>query len=146
MKRIALLIIIMCFSCQEKHKSNHCSEIEKSYDSLLKSKKEIDKIPFNRFSNILNMETGTAKDSILIAKYQTIMGNDSLVDLYIWDRIHTINQNMTQLNVYNSFKGVYRLKQIHNKKYAQLTKIIIKKDSCYLFKGENLLIKKNLNS
>ncbi|WP_156032986.1 hypothetical protein [Sediminibacter sp. Hel_I_10] len=92
------------------------------------------------------METGTAKDSILIAKYQTIMGNDSLVDLYIWDRIHTINQNMTQLNVYNSFKGVYRLKQIHNKKYAQLTKIIIKKDSCYLFKGENLLIKKNLNS
>lgn len=139
-KIIALITIVFCFSCEEKQKTNPCSEIEKKHDSLLKLKIDNDKTTLHRFFKILNKENGTTKDSVLITEYEDIKGKDSLIDLYIWDRIHTINQNITKLNVYDEFKGTYILKPNHNKKYAQATKVKIENDSCYVFKDNYLII------
>lgn len=132
-------MIFTCFSCQEKHVNNSCTVIEQKYDSILNLNKELKSTIFYKFYNILNEEKNTTIDSLLIKDYKNLEGKDSLIDLYIWDRIHSINQNITKLNVYKEFKGTYILKPIHNKKYAQATKIKIDNDSCYIYYRNYLL-------
>ncbi len=140
MKKLIIIIIFTCFSCQEKQVNISCTEIEKKYDSILNLNKEFKSTTFYKFYNILNEEKGITIDSLLIKDYKNLEGKDSLINLYIWDRIHSINQNITKLNVYKEFKGTYLLKPNHNKKYAQATKIKIYNDSCYIYKYNDLLI------
>lgn len=66
MKKLIILILAICFSCQKKQIANPCIEIEKKYDSLLNLKKANDKMSFNKFYNILSKENGEPNDSILI--------------------------------------------------------------------------------
>ncbi len=140
MKNIIIVIIITCFSCKEKQVTNPCLNIEKKYDSILNLNQEYKNAAIYEFYNILIKEKGSDLDSTLISDYKNLEGKDSLIDLYIWDRIHTINQNITKRNVYEEFKGTYLLKPNHNKKYAQVTKIKIINDSCYVYKYNDLLI------
>ncbi len=112
--------------------------MEIKYDSILNLNKELTNTTFYKFYNILNKEKNTAIDSLLIEDYKNLQGKDSLIDLYIWDRIHSINQNITKLNVYKEFKGTYILKPNHNKKYAKVTKIKIGNDSCYIYYRSDL--------
>lgn len=135
-------MIFVCFSCQKRQTtSSNCVELEKKYDSVLELNKSYDELSFNRFFNVLKKEKKNIQDTILIKQYKDLMGSDSLLDMYIWDRIHTINQNTNQLNAYSLFKGTYFLKPNYNEKYAQVTKIVLDKDSCYLYKSNDLVLK-----
>ncbi len=139
-KLIVIIVVLVCFSCQEKQVINPCSEIEKKYDSILSLNEGYESTSIYKFYNILIKETGTALDSLLIKDYKNLEGKDSLINIYVWDRIHTINQNITKLNVYEEFRGTYLLQPNHNKKYAQATKVIIDNDSCYIYKYKSLII------
>lgn len=140
MKKLIMIIIFICFSCQEKQVNISCTKIEKKYDSILNKNEEFKSTTIFKFYKILSKEKGTPIDSLLIEDYKNLKGKDSLIDLYIWDRIHTTNQNIMKFNVYKEFKGTYVLKSYHNKKYAQATKIKIDNDSCYIFKYNDLLV------
>jgi hypothetical protein len=142
MKKLVYIITMLVFllSCDNKQKTNPCLDIEKRYDSVVDLQAEYENSIVYKFYKILIKEKGTASDSILIKDYKSLEGKDSLINLYIWDRVHTINQNITKLNVYEEFKGTYLLKPNHNKKYAQATKIKIDKDSCYIYKYNNLIV------
>jgi hypothetical protein len=141
--KILILLIIVLSSCQEKETNDKCESIERKYDSILNFNKEYKNTSIYKFHEILNKEKGTSLDTILINDYKNLIGRDSLINLYIWDRIHSINQKTTKINIYEDFKGTYLLKPNHNKKYAQATKIIIDNDSCYLYKNRDLIISNN---
>ncbi|WP_452219000.1 hypothetical protein [Lacinutrix undariae] len=150
MKNILLILIItVCFSCEKIQTDTTCLQVNKKYDSILKINQKHDNLLINKFYHIQKKEKGNVLDTLLINDYKSIQGQDDLIDLYIWDRIHTINQSTTQYNVYKEFEGIYVLKPNHNKKHAQITKIEIKNDSSYLFKDKKLLISntfKTINS
>jgi len=150
MKNILLILIItVCFSCKQKQTDTPCLLVNKKYDSILKKNQKHNNLLINKFYHIQKKEKGNVLDTLLINDYKSIQGQDDLIDLYIWDRIHTINQSTTQFNVYKEFEGIYVLKPNHNKKHAQITKIEIKNDSSYLFKDKKLLISntfKTINS
>lgn len=133
------------FSCGEKKEVNHCVDIQKKYDSLLRISKINELKSINQFYKILEKEKNTLQDTLLINSYKSLIENDNLIDLYIWDRINTINKRTNKINVYNSFTGDYYLKPNHNKQYAQLTKISIKNDSCFLYKKNRLILKKEFS-
>lgn len=142
---LSFILAVFFFSCQEKQADNPCLKITKEKDSLLNLKLVNDKLPLLQFYNILNKEKGKPIDSILINDYKSIIGKDSLIDLYVWDRIHTINQIVTETDVYLAFKGTYLLKPNHNKKYSKITKVEIINDSCYLYKSDRFILKEAFN-
>ena len=145
MKKIIVLIFMTCFACQQSKVSNKCLSVERERDSLSKLNEIYENMPIFKFYNILSREKGTASDSILINDYNDLEGKDSLLNLYVWDRINTINQNITKINGYREFQGTYLLKHNHNKKYAQLTKVKVENDSCYLFKYGNIVHRDRFN-
>lgn len=145
MKKLIIIILTVCFSCKEKQTVNTCEVLERKHDSLFNKQKELENKVFFKFYNVLQKENGSLNDTILIASYNSLIGQDSLIDLYLWDRIHTIKQNINKSDVYETFKGTYSIKPIHNKDYVQATKIVIRNDSCFVYKQNNLIVKQRFN-
>lgn len=145
-KLIYLIILIFSISCNTKVENNkECESLKKKYDSILKQNKSYEKLSFLKFQNILSKEKNKVSDTILIKDYMALLNKNELLELYIWDRIYSINNNTNKINVVKDFEGVYLLKPNQNKKYAQITSIKIKKDSCFLFKNKNLVITDKIN-
>jgi hypothetical protein len=141
MKRyIVILVVIFCFSCEEKQRTQPFLEIEKKYDSVLSLNSEYINSTIFKFHNILSKENGSSLDSLLIDDYKSLQGNDSLIDFYITERINTINFNSYKIDVLKKYKGKYLLKKVYNSKYAEATNILISNDSCFIFKGKNLVV------
>jgi hypothetical protein len=141
MKRyIVILVVIFCFSFEEKQRTQPFLEIEKKYDSVLSLNSEYINSTIFKFHNILSKENGSSLDSLLIDDYKSLQGNDSLIDFYITERINTINFNSYKIDVLKKYKGKYLLKKVYNSKYAEATNILISNDSCFIFKGKNLVV------
>ncbi|MBO3118071.1 hypothetical protein J4050_15065 [Winogradskyella sp. DF17] len=137
-KRIALIAIILCLSCQEKQKANHCLEIEKKYDSLLNINYNYISSPFYKFHKIYQQEKQSLDDTILIPKYKSIIGTDTIVNLYIDARINTISQLKTKKEILNSFIGKHFLKARYSNHDRYVTSVKITNDSCFIYKDNNL--------
>lgn len=137
-KIIALLTIISCFSCQEKQKITPCLEIEKKYDSLRIINTNYKSSSFYKFYEIYIQEKQSLEDTILIAKYQSINSNDEVVDLFIDERINTISQKKTKIEVLNNFIGNHNLKGGYSNHDRYVTSIKITNDSCFIYKDKKL--------
>ncbi|QHI34986.1 hypothetical protein IMCC3317_03320 [Kordia antarctica] len=133
------IILLFCFACQQKQNKTTCEDLEKKVDSLTSLYADYEKSPIYKFYHILSKEKRTKVDTALIEEYRRLIGKDELVDLYIWDRIHTINTNDHIGNIIEAFEGTYILKPNHNKKSAKITSIEISKDSCFLYKIKKLV-------
>lgn len=136
---MAIITIVFCFSCQKKQKTNPCSEIEKKYDSILKLNNSYNSSPFYKFHEIYKSEKQSLADTVLIPKYQSIIGKDEIVDLYIDFRINTISQFKTKKEILKSFIGKHNLKPRYKKYDRYVTSVKINDDSCFIFKGEKLI-------
>lgn len=135
-KYIVILVVIFCFSCEEKQRTQPCLEIEKKYDSILKMNNEFVSSPFYKFHDVYISEKGDVSDTILISKYKDIISNDDVLKVYIDSRIETITNNYSFNEVMNIYEGIYRLKNYNSStKDADFTSIEIKSDSCFLYKN-----------
>lgn len=145
-KTFLLLFIIIVSSCNhnEQMLSSEKEILKKEVDSLteLISKSE-NKVGLN-FIKLLEKETQTDSDSILIPEYKKLLGQNEIFDIYIWDRIQTISNLNNYNQIVSEFSGTYRLKPIHNDKYARVNIIKIKNDSCFLFKNTELIASEKL--
>jgi len=139
---LTLFTFFFCLSCDDKERDSHCSVLQDKYDSIMALNNEYENSEIQKFYGILKREKGTLKDSVLINDYNKIKGKDSLLNLYIWDRIHTINQKVNVINVYEKFKGTYLLKPNHKQKHTKITAIKIENDSCFIYKS-NILVNKD---
>lgn len=135
-KIIAFITIVFCFSCQEKQKTNPCLEIEKKYDSLLEQNSSYDSSPFYKFHEIYKNEKQSLADTLLIPNYQSIIGKDEIVDLYIDLRINTISKLKTKQEILKSFIGKHNLKPRYKKYDRYVTSVKINNDSCFIFEDE----------
>jgi hypothetical protein len=139
MKKLLMIILATCLSCQEKQSTNLCLETEKKYDSLLIIKKRNEEAPFIKFYDVLRKEKGKLQDSLLINEYNNLKGKDSLIDFYISERINTINYSVFKFDVLEEYKGKYLLGKTYNINYSEVTNILISNDSCFIFKGKNIV-------
>jgi hypothetical protein len=138
-KNLIISVILICFSCKEKQIKIPCQEIEKKYDSIISLEMSYKNAPFNQFYNILSKENGSLLDTLLINDYKNLKGKDSLIDFYISERINTINFNSYKIDILKQYEGKYVLKKVYNLKNPEYTNILISSDSCFIFKGKNLI-------
>jgi hypothetical protein len=138
-KILIISVILICFSCEEKQDKNPCQEIENKYDSIISLEMSYKSAPFNQFYNILSKENGSLLDTLLINDYKNLKGKDSLIDFYISERINTINFNSYKIDILKQYEGKYLLKKVYNLKHSVATNILISNDSCFIFKGKNLI-------
>lgn len=138
---IYTFLIVTCFiSCQ----NNKGDGFEKNLQQIKRDtiqNSEQKKTVGCEFYELLTKENGNISDTILIKDYKMLLNKNELFNMYIWDRINTISQSINTFDVYADFEGTYLLKPNHNKQNAQATKVVIKNDSCYLYKANNLIIK-----
>ncbi|MBC8755859.1 hypothetical protein H2O64_14370 [Kordia sp. YSTF-M3] len=135
----SFIILLFCFACQQKQNDNSCEDLQGKIDSLTALHADFENSAMYKFYNILSKEKGESIDTSLIKEYTSLIGKDELVDLYIWDRIHTINTNTNKNNIIERFTGIYILKPNHNAKDAKVTSIRIQEDSCFIYKNKKLL-------
>ncbi|MFK7749119.1 MAG: hypothetical protein AB8B65_12060 [Kordia sp.] len=135
----ALTVLLACFACQQKQVDHSCEDLEQKIDSLSAVYADFESSPVYKFHTILSKEQNSSIDTTLIQDYKKLIGKDKLVDLYIWDRIHTINTNAHKNKIVEDFAGVYVLKPNHNEKEAKVTEIKIQKDSSFMYKNKMLV-------
>jgi len=133
------IILLFCFACQQKQNNNSCEDLEGKIDSLTALHADFENSAIYKFYNILSKEKGESIDTSLIKEYTSLTGKDELVDLYIWDRIHSINTSTYKDDIVEGFVGKYILKPNHNTKDAKITSIEIKKDSCFMYKNNKIV-------
>lgn len=138
------MIFLFCFSCQQKQNDSTCEDLEKKVDSLTTLYTDSKNSPIYKFYHILSKEKEARIDTSLIKEYTNLLGKDELVDLYIWDRIHTINTNSYKDNIIGKFEGIYILKPNHSIRNAKITSIEIKSDSCFMYKNKEIIIAEKL--
>lgn len=145
-KNFLFLFIMIVSSCihNKKKLSSENENLNREIDSLTELISKSEKQVGLNFVELLEKETQTDSDSILIPEYKKLLGQNEIFDIYIWDRIQTI----LNLNNYNQivyeFNGTFRLKPIFNDKYARINIIKIKNDSCFLFKDKELIASEKL--
>ena len=146
MKNLILAsVLILIFSCQEKISIKTDAKVLMQVDSLISIEKEFKNSTIYKFKEVLDKEKNNISDTLLIKSYEKLLNKDELFDLYIWDRIHTINNNVNQINVVEDFIGTYIIKPIYNRNYAEITSIKIRNDSCFMFKNKSLVISDKIN-
>ncbi len=146
-----IILLLFSLSCKENNSSDKikqmktCERLQQKYDSLLIKNNNFKKEPFLEFFNILKKEKNDLSDTVFIRSYESLLGRDSLLNYYIKERIHTIRYKENRTEVLAKFRGKYNLKPVFNKKYAQATSVIIKNDSCFVYKYDNLIESDRIN-
>lgn len=138
--KISFYLILLTFlSCQQKINDNSCENLEKKVDSLTSLNTAYENSSMYKFYKILNAEKKSNFDTILIKEYEKLIGKDELLDLYVWDRIHTIKTNNYKDKIIKNLVGTYVLKPNHNNKDTKITSIRINIDSCFMYKNKTLV-------
>ena len=145
-KTFLLLFIIIVSSCNHNEEKLAAEKeiLKKENDSLTELISKTENNVGMNFSKLLEQETQTDSDSTLIPEYKNLLGENEIFDIYIWDRIQTISNLNSYNQIVSEFSGTYRLKPIHNDKYADVNLIKIKNDSCFLFKNKELIVSEKL--
>ncbi|WP_166962089.1 hypothetical protein [Yeosuana marina] len=145
-KSFLLLFIIIVSSCNYNvEKLTTEKEIlKKENDSLNEFLSKAENNVGMNFTKLLEQETQTDSDSTLIPQYKNLLGKNEIFDIYIWDRIQTISNLNNYNQIVSEFSGTFRLKPIHNDKYAEVNLIKIKNDTCFLYKKKKLIVSEKL--
>ena len=145
-KTFLLLFIIIVSSCNHNEEKLTAEKeiLKKENDSLIELISKTENYVGMNFIKLLEQETQTDSDSTLIPEYKNLLGKNEIFDIYIWDRIQTISNLNSYNQIVSEFNGTYRLKPIHNDKYADVNLIKIKNDSCFLYKNKELIVSEKL--
>tara|TARA_R100000935_G_C2797504_1_gene148862 strand:+ start:11 stop:577 length:567 start_codon:yes stop_codon:yes gene_type:complete len=120
-----ILAILIMISCKEKSPLN----TEEADNSAIQKRSH----RCSDFLSIVEKETNTSKDSLLVEPYKSILGENDYLDLLIWERIHSIQEILKNENVQGTLKGEYYLKPMYRNQNLSITRIKIKNDSIFLY-------------
>lgn len=134
-----ILAFLFLVSCQQKEKSKEFIELNKKYDSISELNYDYQTSSFYRFNEIYKKERESLIDTVLLPQYKSILGNDEVVNLYVWDRINTISQKKEKKEILKSYLGSHILKSRYSNNDRYVTSVEINNDSCFLYKNKKLI-------
>lgn len=134
-----ILAFLFLVSCQQKEKSKEFIELNKKYDSISELNYDYQTSSFYRFNEIYKKERESLIDTVLLPQYKSILGNDEVVNLYVWDRINTISQKKEKKEILKSYLGRHILKSRYSNNDRYVTSVEINNDSCFLYKNKKLI-------
>ncbi|HNQ26663.1 MAG TPA: hypothetical protein PKL92_01970 [Aquaticitalea sp.] len=147
MKKLTIILLfVSCFvtSCQRLQNNDELTLLQHKIDSLIEQKNLYESSDFYKFHSIYEQENGSISDTSLVKKYQSIIGNDEVINTYIYHRIYSILNSVNQKEQTKKFEGKYELRTIGLDESSP-NKVIIARDSCYLYKDKELLASDRIN-
>ncbi len=135
---ILVIFSLLIFSCQD---STNNSAAVQAASNKPDSLKEIYRGWCNEFFDLVERETNTSKDSVLVEPFLSLLGNDKFMDILIMERISSIKKEMSGNQNNEAIQGEYFIKPIFRNSYPNITHIKIENDSIFLYENKIILFK-----